>query len=90
MIMSEQYVKFSLSDIPETGLRCGNTIYPKAVLEKTLQKYGDKMIIPRHLQNALEHSQPVAYSLSSHDISKKPSGLFDGNGKYTLVSRYAE
>jgi transcriptional regulator of NAD metabolism len=76
--MSEQYVIFSLSDIPETGLRCDNRIYSKAVLEKAFRKFSDEMIIPRHLQNVLEHPQSVACSIRSHDVSKKPIGFFDG------------
>ncbi len=65
--MSEQYVKFSLGDIPENGIHANGRIYPKAALEKALQKYADKMIIPRHLQTQQEHPAQPAISIRSHD-----------------------
>ena len=65
--MSEQYVKFSLGDIPENGIHVNGRIYPKAALEKALQKYADKMIIPRHLQTQQEHPAQPAISIRSHD-----------------------
>lgn len=73
--MTEQFVIFSLGNNSETGFRYGDNFYPKAVLEKALQKHGGKMIVPRHLQNELEHPQPVTCSVSSRDIPKKLAGM---------------
>lgn len=76
--MTGEYIEITLGELPATGLRTNGCIYPREVLEKALQKQGGKMIVPRHLQQMLEHPQPVACSIRPHDMSKKPAGLYDG------------
>lgn len=84
--MSEQYVKFSLGDISEKGLVTANgCIYPKAVVEKALKKYGAKMIVPRYLKDHLEHPTE-SLSIRSHVVPEKVPNLFDGIDTSGLLS----